>query len=86
MERVPLKDSINEYFLAEVQPHVPEAWINIDSVKIGYEISFNKHFHRHKPLRAVEKVTADLLELETRADGLIADILGLEEKPSVEAA
>ncbi len=85
-ESVPLKDSIHDYFLAEVQPHVPEAWINMDSVKIGYEISFNKYFYRHKPLRAVEKVTADLLELEAQADGLIADILGLEEKPSVEVA
>lgn len=85
-ESVPLKDSIYDYFLAEVQPHVPEAWINMDSVKIGYEISFNKYFYRHKPLRALEDVTTDLLELETQADGLIADILGLEEKPNVEVA
>ncbi|WP_246747445.1 HsdM family class I SAM-dependent methyltransferase [Nitratireductor aquibiodomus] len=85
-ESVPLKDSIHDYFLAEVQPHVPEAWFNMDSVKIGYEISFNKYFYRHKPLRALEDVTTDLLELEAHADGLIADILGLEEKPAVEVA
>jgi type I restriction enzyme M protein len=85
-ESVPLKDSIHAYYLAEVQPHAPEAWINMDSVKIGYEISFNKHFYRHKPLRALGAVTTDLVELETLADGLIADILGLEEKPNVEVA
>jgi hypothetical protein len=75
---VPLKDSIHRYFKAEVKPHVPEAWINLDTVKIGYEISFNKYFYRHKPLRSLDDVTRDILALEQRADGLIADILGVE--------
>jgi len=52
---------------------MPEAWIAIDSVKIGYQISFNKYFYRHKPLRALEDVAADILALERQADGLIAD-------------
>lgn len=77
-ESVPLKDQIHRYFTAEVQPHVSEAWINLDSVKIGYEISFNKYFYRHKPLRSLEDVTQDILALEEQADGLIADILGVE--------
>lgn len=77
-ESVPLKDSIHRYFLTEVKPHVEEAWINLDSVKIGYEISFNKYFYRHKPLRSLEDVTRDILALEEKADGLIADILGVE--------
>ena len=69
-EAVPLKDSIHRYFRAEVQPHVPEAWINLDTVKIGYEISFNKYFYRHKPLRALEEVTQDILALEEKADAI----------------
>ncbi|MBY3476153.1 SAM-dependent DNA methyltransferase [Rhizobium laguerreae] len=77
-EAVPLKDSIHRYFKAEVKPHAPEAWINLDTVKIGYEISFNKYFYRHKPLRSLEAVTRDILALEQKADGLIADILGLK--------
>ncbi|WP_138142203.1 type I restriction-modification system subunit M [Brevundimonas vancanneytii] len=77
-EAVPLKDSIHRYFKAEVKPHVPEAWINLDTVKIGYEISFNKYFYRHKPLRSLDDVTRDILALEQRADGLIADILGVK--------
>jgi type I restriction enzyme M protein len=76
-ESVPLQDSIHRYFLAEVKPHVEEAWINLASVKIGYEISFNKYFYRHKPLRALGEVTADILALEQQADGLISDILGV---------
>ena len=74
-ENVPLKEDIHTYFLREVQPHVAEAWINLDATKIGYEISFNKYFYQHKPLRAIETVTADILALEKESDGLIAEIL-----------
>jgi len=74
-ENVPLKENIHEYFLKEVKPHVNEAWINLDNTKIGYEISFNKYFYKHMPLRDIEEVTQDILELEKQSDGLIADIL-----------
>ena len=77
-ESVPLKGNIHDYFKTEVAPHVPEAWINLDSVKIGYEISFNKYFYRHKPLRSMEEVAKDILDLEHQAEGLIADILGVD--------
>ena len=76
-ESVPLNQRIHQYFLDEVKPHVDEAWINLDSVKIGYEISFNKYFYQHKPLRSLEDVAQDILSLEKQADGLIAQILGL---------
>ena len=76
-ENVPLKDAIHPYFLKEVKPHVAEAWINLDATKIGYEISFNKYFYRHKPLRSIEEVSADIVQLEAESDGLIKEILGL---------
>ncbi len=76
-ESIPLNEKIHDYFVAEVKPHVQEAWINLESVKIGYEISFNKYFYRHKPLRSLEAVAADILALEKEADGLIAKILGV---------
>lgn len=76
-ENVPLKENIYAYFLREVKPHVPEAWINLDATKIGYEISFNKYFYRHKPLRSIEAVSADILQLEAESDGLIREILSL---------
>ncbi len=76
-ENVPLKDNIHNYFKREVQPHVSEAWINLDATKIGYEISFNKYFYKHKPLRKIEDVTKDILDLEKQSDGLISEILNL---------
>lgn len=76
-ENVPLKEDIHAFFLREVKPHVDESWINLDATKIGYEISFNKYFYRHKPLRSLEDVTADILKLEEESDGLIREILNL---------
>lgn len=77
-ESIPLTDHIHRYFLVEVRPHVAEAWINLDSTKIGYEISFNKYFYRHKPLRSMEEVALDIIALERQAEGLIAEILGID--------
>ncbi len=58
-----------------MQAHISEAWLNMESVKIGYEISFNKYFYRHKPLRSLAEVAQDILALEKQADGLISEIL-----------
>lgn len=76
-ESIPLADSIHHFFKAEVQPHVEEAWINLESVKIGYEISFNKYFYKHQPLRSTDEVAREIIALEQQAEGLIAEILGI---------
>ncbi|WP_439038009.1 type I restriction-modification system subunit M [Enterobacter hormaechei] len=81
-ESIRLNQSIYQYFIDEVKPHIDEAWINLDTVKIGYEINFNKYFYRHKPLRDLEEVAKDIIALEKKADGLIAHILGVKAKES----
>lgn len=82
-ESIPLAQSIHHYYLDEVKPHVDEAWIDLDSVKIGYEVSFNKYFYQHKPLRSLSEVASELVELDKQADGLIAEILGVQSLDSV---
>lgn len=82
-ENVPLTKSktptassvIHEYFIREVRPHVDEAWIALDKTVIGYEISFNKYFYQHKPLRSLEEVTAEILALEAETDGLLKQLV-----------
>jgi type I restriction enzyme M protein len=69
-EMVPLKESIHEYFEREVLPHVPDAWIDEDKTKIGYEIPLNRHFYQYEPPRELEVISADIKALE-------ADILKL---------
>ncbi len=77
-ESIPLADAIHRFFKAEVQPHVAEAWINLESVKIGYEISFNKYFYKHQPLRSMDEVAREIVALEQQAEGLIAAVLGID--------
>lgn len=82
-ENVPLAKSktptassvIHEYFIREVRPHVDEAWIALNKTVIGYEISFNKYFYQHKPLRSLEEVTAEILALEAETDGLLKQLV-----------
>ena len=76
-ESVPLAEDIHSYYLREVKPHVAEAWIDLDKTKIGYEVSFNKYFYRHKPQRNIEEVAQEILALEKENEGLIMDILNL---------
>lgn len=77
-ENISLKEDIHNYFLREVKPHVGEAWIDLDKTKIGYEVSFNKYFYQHKPLRDIAEVTCEILELEKENEGLIMEILNLK--------
>jgi type I restriction enzyme M protein len=78
-ENVPLKEVVHDYFLREVRLHVDEAWINLAQTKIGYEISFNKYFYQHKPLRSLEEVTNDILALEAETDGLLKKLVSFGE-------
>lgn len=74
-ENVPLKQDIEEYFKQEVLPYVPDAWIDYSKTKTGYEINFNKYFYEYEPLRDLEDIKADLLEIEEETDGLLEEIL-----------
>ena len=67
--------SIIAYFQKEVLPHVPDAWVDEDKTVIGYEISFNKYFYQHQPLRPLEQVVAEIRQLETETEGFLEQIL-----------
>ncbi len=69
-------ESIITYFIREVEPHVTEAWINLDSVKIDCELLFNKYFYQHTPLRSLEAITKYLWALDKQGEGL-AEILNV---------
>jgi len=76
-ENVPLTypGGIAAYFQKEVFPHVPDAWVDEEKTVIGYEISFNKYFYQHQPLRPLEDVVAEIRQLETETEGLLEQIL-----------
>ncbi len=60
IENVPLKQDVEEYFKREVLPHAPDAWIDHEKTKIGYEIPFNRHFYVFKSPRPLSEIDAEL--------------------------
>jgi type I restriction enzyme M protein len=75
-ENVPLKENIHTYFAREVLPHVPDAWIDEEKTKVGYEIPFTRHFYKYMPLRPLKEIEAEILGLEKEIAGMLAGVVG----------
>ena len=76
-EQIPLlhEGGIDAFLAREVLPYAPDAWYLPDQAKIGYEISFTRHFYKPKPMRTLEEIRADILALEQESEGLLEGIL-----------
>ena len=77
-EQVPLMEEggIEAFIRREVLPYAPDAWYVPSKVKIGYEISFTRHFYKPQPLRPLEEIRSEILALERETEGLLAEIVG----------
>jgi type I restriction enzyme M protein len=73
-ENVPLDEKIDAYFAREVIPHVPDAWIDYDKTKVGYEIPFTRHFYVYTPPRPLAEIDVELRELETQIQKLLGEV------------
>ena len=74
-EALPLNENIDDYFLREVIPHVPDAWMDRSKDKKGYEINFTKYFYKFQALRSLEEIRNDILKLEKESECLLSDLL-----------
>lgn len=74
-ERIPLDVDIDDYFKKEVKPHLPNSWVDKDKTQVGYEINFTKYFYKYTPLRSVQDVLKDLMDLEKESDGLMNELV-----------
>lgn len=63
-ENIPLTENIREYFEREVKKHLPDAWIDVDKTRIGYEINFSKYFYEYQALRLANEIEAEIKVLE----------------------
>lgn len=70
-ETVPLREDIQAYFAREVLPHAPDAWIDEDKTRIGYEIPFNRHFYVFEPPRPLAEIDADLAQVTARIQEML---------------
>ncbi len=76
-EQIPLLEEggIEAFIRREVLPYTPDAWIVEDDTKIGYEISFTRHFYKPPQLRTLAQISADILALEQETEGLLSEII-----------
>jgi type I restriction enzyme M protein len=70
-ENVPLSEDVHAYFKREVLPHAPDAWIDEEKTKVGYEIPFNRHFYVFEPPRPLSEIDADLKLVTDRVRAMI---------------
>ena len=74
-ENVPFTSDIEKYFTEEVLPHVPDAWIDLDKTRIGYEINFTKYFYEYKGLRPAIEIKEEIILLENEISLLLNELL-----------
>ncbi len=73
-ENVPLSEDVQAYFEREVLPHAPDAWIDDDKTKVGYEIPFNRHFYVFKPPRPLAEIDADLKVVTDKIRAMLEEL------------
>ncbi|MEW1795698.1 type I restriction-modification system subunit M [Streptomyces niveus] len=73
-ENIPLDEDIETYFAREVTPHVPDAWIDEEKTKVGYEIPFTRHFYVYTPPRPLAEIDAELHDLEKQIQNLLGEV------------
>jgi type I restriction enzyme M protein len=71
---VPLGENVQAYFEREVLLKAPDAWIDDEKTKVGYEIPFNRHFYAFKPPRPLSESDH---ELKGATDRILQMIGGL---------
>ena len=82
-ELVPLKEDWQDYFAREVEPFVPDAWVDTshrdasdgEVGRVGYEINFNRYFYQYVPPRPLTEIDAELKALEAEIAGLLKEVV-----------
>lgn len=74
-ERVPLFESVDDYYEREVEPHLPDSWMDRSKDKVGYEINFTKYFYKFHRLRQLEEIVGDLRDLDSEIDTITGSLV-----------
>lgn len=82
-ELVPLLEDWQAYFAREVEPFVPDAWVDTshrdasdgEVGRVGYEINFNRYFYQYVPPRPLAEIDGELKALEAEIAGLLKEVV-----------
>jgi type I restriction enzyme M protein len=68
------RSAVDKYMEAEVQPYVPDAWVDHDKTKIGYEVPLTRHFYKYVPPRPLAEIDAEIKALEAEIQELLREV------------
>src|SRR4051812_14861064 len=69
------RTAIDDYMRDEVLPYVPDAWVDYEKTKVGYEIPLTRHFYKFVLPRPLEEIDAEIRELEEQIQGLLEEVV-----------
>jgi len=70
-----VQDHCETYLQAEVLPHVPDAWIDHNKTKVGYEIPLTRQFYVYQPPRPLEAIAGEISQLEKEIISMLSEVL-----------
>ncbi len=73
---LPYRAAVDDYMREEVLPYVPDAWVDHDKTRIGYEIPLTRHFYKYVPPRPLEEIDAEIKALEDEIQRLLGEVAG----------
>lgn len=71
---VEYRSAVDDYVQAEVLPYAPDAWVDYDKTKVGYEIPLTKHFYTYVPPRPLAEIDAEIKALEVEIQTLLHEV------------
>ncbi len=74
LRTIEYRTAIDDYMTSEVHPYVPDAWVDHDRTRIGYEIPLTRHFYRYTPPRPLEEIDAEIKQLEAEIQQLLREV------------
>jgi type I restriction enzyme M protein len=70
------RTAIEDHLTAEVLPYVPDAWVDYEKTKIGYEIPLTRTFYKYVPPRPLAEIDAEIKTLEAGIQELLREVTG----------
>ncbi|HET9873917.1 MAG TPA: class I SAM-dependent DNA methyltransferase [Propionibacteriaceae bacterium] len=61
-----LYEAAEQHLVDEIQPYVPDSWIDHAKTRVGVEIPFTRQFYVYTPPRPVAEIAAEIRELESQ--------------------
>jgi type I restriction enzyme M protein len=68
------RTAVDQYMTAEVLPYVPNAWVDHEKTKVGYEIPLTRHFYKYLPPRPLAEIDAEIKTLEAEIQNLLREV------------